>query len=337
MNEKTIDKLVSRLQNHKHTIDELAQLFKVDSDEVRNTINHLSDKGIAIHTQTSHQDKSKELYHINILPNIGNVFYISDKDNNNRRMTFGAISDIHFASKYHLPKTFHETMKRFEQTGITRVYVAGDIVDGTHIYKGHLENIITPSIEGQTDIAAEAFAKHPNLEFWGIAGNHDYSFTQQNGAKPLAILESKVDNFKNLGDLRADVVYHGIKIRLLHGASGRAYARSYPSQTYLRDLFGGSEREDISNMPQILIIGHYHTLYNSKDHGIHIIQATSFQDGDNEYCIRKGLTGPNGGYRISLKYKDGIINEFDTKYIQPSVQKKEKGDMHMKNTRTYNK
>jgi predicted phosphodiesterase/biotin operon repressor len=324
------EKLINRLKNHRHTIPELSKLLKTSESEIEQAIKEL--KNIPLDIRQTNEGLS---YHINLFPELGNVFHISDADNKYRRMDFGAISDLHFASKYHLPKTFHETMDRFEQKGISRVYVAGDIVDGVNIYKGHLENIVAASVDDQLDIAAEAFSKHPKLEFWGISGNHDYSFTQQNGIRPLAILEQKVDNFKNLGDLRADVIYHGIRIRLLHGASGRAYAKSYPSQTYLRDLFGGTEKEDLKNMPHIILLGHYHTLYVGKDHGIHIIQATSFQDGDNEYCIRKGLTGPNGGFHIMLRYKEGIIDEFNTSYIQPKIQIEEKGEQHRKNTKKY--
>ena len=168
-------------------------------------------------------------------------------------------------------------------------------------------------------------------------GNHDFSFTKRVGAKPLAILESKIDNFKNLGDLRADIVYKGIKIRLLHGGSGRAYARSYPSQTYLRDLFGGLEREDLKNTPHMLLLGHYHTMYVGKDHGMFVVQAGSFQDSDNEYCLRKGLTGPNGLYIVNLDYKDGEIQEFQTKFIQPKARAKEKGTTFAKSTVNYEK
>ena len=324
-------KFVSRLQNHRHSIDELCKLFKAEPEEVQEKINSLTNN-VSLDIR---QQNDIITYHINTLPEIGNVFHISDSDKKYRRMDFGAISDLHFASKYHLPKTFDETMNKFKQKGITRVYVAGDIIDGVNIYKGHLENIIATTVDDQTDIAAEALSKHPDLEFWGISGNHDYSFTKQNGVRPLAILERKIDNFKNLGDLRADVVYHGIKIRLVHGGSGRAYAKSYPSQTYLRDLFGGMEKEDLKKLPHIILLGHYHTLYNGKDHGIHIIQPTSFQDSDNEYCIRKGLTGPNGGYHIMFRYKEGVIDEFNTSFIQPKIQISEKGEHHRKNTKKY--
>jgi predicted phosphodiesterase len=214
-------------------------------------------------------------------------------------------------------------MKKFEDMGINRVYVTGDVVDGINVFRGHREYLITDSIEGQTDIAAKSLSQHPKLEFWAISGNHDFSFTKQNGARPLAILEKKIHNFRNLGDLRADIIEDGIKTRLLHGASGRiTYATSYPSQVYLRDLFTGFEREDMSSIPHMLLLGHYHRVYQGQDHGIYILQPGSFQDPDNEYCLRRGLTGPNGAYKVSIVYKSGDIYNFSTEYINPRLHEK---------------
>ena len=329
------NKFVARLLNHQSTVEQLAEKFKKPPEDIRENLAGLQREHIAILAKQS-KGSGNLLYSINIMPEAHNVFFISGKDNKDRTLDFGLASDLHFASVFHLPKSFHEAMSRLEDRGVTRVYVPGDIHDGTKIYKGHEVNLIAHTVEAQTDLAANAFSKHPNLEFWGIAGNHDYSFTQQNGAKPLAILEQKVDNFKNLGDLMADVIYHGIKIRLLHGASGRVYATSYPSQTYLRDYFRGLEKSELKNTPHIILLGHYHTYYQGKDHGAFVLQPGSFQDGDNEYCVRRGLTGPAGAFHIQVRYKNGDIYEFNSTYVQPKASQKEKGSAFSKTTISYN-
>jgi len=336
MNQKTKSRLISNLKNHKMTMNELKEEFKVSEKTMKNYLKELEDQFIEVDVQKKRgRGRQPLLYHINMLPEVGNEYYISEAPKRRSSMRFGFASDLHIASKYHLPKTLRDSLKRLDEEGIKKVYVAGDIVDGLDIYRGHRENIVTTSIEEQTDLAAELFNEFPNMEFWGIAGNHDYSFTKKDGSKPLAIIESKVDNFKNLGDLRADVVFKGMKIRLLHGGSGRTYARSYPTQVYLRDLFGGSEQKDIRDMPDLLLVGHYHTRYHSKDHGIEVIQPGSFQDGDNEYCIRRGLTGPNGLYLVEFDFQDGIIDEIVTRYIQPKTAMSEKGEGFRKTIRNY--
>ena len=327
-------KIISKLKNHRMTIEDLVDDLGIDIPRMEKEIKSMERDHIQMDI-TKKRGSSKTYYHINMNPDVGNVYHISGKTREPKHMKFGASSDWHFSSKYHLKRTWHDAMTRAEDEGYKRIYVAGDLIDGRDIYRGHNENINSPSVEDQTDEVAEAIRKHGNLEFWGIAGNHDFSFTKKTGTKPLAILESKVDNFKNLGDLRADVVYNGVKIRLLHGGAGRTYAISYPSQTYLRDLFRGSEKKEILDMPDMMILGHFHTIYDSKDHGIYILQPGSFQDGDNEYCLRRGLTGPNGMYLVDFDYKNGLIDEFATKYIQPKVRDLEKGQMHAKTSRSY--
>jgi len=334
-NDEFRNKFVARLLNHQSTVEQLAEKFKRPPEVIRKNIDGLKNDHVAVFVKQS-KGSGELLYSINIMPEAHNVFFISGKDDKSRTMDFGSASDIHFASVFHLPKSFYEAMKKLEDRGVTRVYVPGDIHDGTKIYKGHEVNLTAHTVEEQTDLAAVAFSKHPGLEFWGIAGNHDYSFTKQNGAKPLSILEQKVDNFKNLGDLMADVIYHGIKIRLLHGASGRVYATSYPSQTYLRDYFRGLEKSELQNTPHIILLGHYHTLYQGKDHGALVLQSGSFQDGDNEFCVRRGLTGPTGAFHVQLKYKNGDISEFNTTYIQPTAALKEKGSAFAGTTISYN-
>jgi len=335
MMNKLQTQIVQTLKTHKLTIDELCEEFKIEKELMNDHLETLQ-TDYHVDLNAAKGPKQKKLrYHINMLPDVGNVYFISGKDKEHREETKVASSDYHFASKFQLPKTWVDAMKTVEDAGITKVWVAGDLMDGVNIYRGHLENLLVTSVEDQTDMVAEYLSKFPNLEFWGIAGNHDYSYTKQNGTKPLAILEAKVDNFKNLGDLKADVIEHGIRTRLLHGASGRAYARSYPSQTYLRDYFGGSEFKDMQNMPNIILLGHYHTFYVGKDHGIFIVQSTSFQDGDNEYCIRRGLTGPNGLVLMNYKYSDGIIDEFSTKLVQPRIAQKEKGKAFAKTSINY--
>lgn len=216
------------------------------------------------------------------------------------------------------------------------MFHSGDVVDGVGIYKGHQENLVTSSLEKQTDMAAEALGRYNrSLVFHSIAGNHDYSFTQQNGARPLAIIGAKIDNFHNYGDMRADILINDLRIRLLHGAGGRAYALSYPSQTYLRDYFKGLEREELQWIPHFLCVGHFHTKYHAQDHGIQVFQPGSFQDSDNEFCARRGLTGPTGLWVITVRHTGGQIHELETTYIKPKAAAKEKGLAFAKTTRRY--
>lgn len=333
MDEKGKKRLLKILQERRVTFDTLVESLNSTPDETKSLLESAINSGVKVDMKSN--SDGQLMYHVSVLPERGNRFLISEANGKDQNLRFAAGSDFHFASNYHLPKSWHEDMSRLEDRGTTLVLVAGDIVDGRDIYKGHNENVSTTSVDGQTDIAAKAFQKHKGLMFYGIAGNHDFSFTQRDGIKPLALIEAKAPNFKNVGDLRADLTIDGVTIRLLHGAGGRAYARSYPSQTYLRDYFGGASQDEMKHLPQIIVLGHYHTLYNGFDHGIHILQPGSFQDGDNEYCIRRGLTGPTGLFDVSLEHKGSTITEFLPNYLHATSARREKGLRHAAETRNY--
>lgn len=328
--------LLRALRNRRLTLDGIAERLKRKPEQVEAWITQLRDEGVEVIESTPHRSRTVH-FHVNLLPTQGNVYTISKSRMEKTTMRFAASSDWHFASIFHLPRTWRAAMDRVRDEGINTVYVAGDLMDGVGIYRGHLENLVTPSVEHQTDIVAKAMARYPDITFWGIAGNHDYSFTKQNGIRPLALLEAKSDNFKNLGDLKADVIYDGVRVRMLHGAGGRAYATSYPTQTYLRDYFKGLRQDEMMDLPDIMIVGHYHTLYVGHDHGMWILQCGSFQDGDNEYCVRRGLTGPNGLFLVEATVCRGDIQEFQTRYIQPTVARSEKGSAFAKTSRNYSR
>ena len=324
-------RLLALLKERRLSIDELAIAGHVTPKQAEHFVANLSERGARLEIR----GKKEPSYHLNVLPQPGNTYTISGASPDRVDFQVAAASDFHIASIFHLPKSLHECLRRTEDAGIDVLLFAGDLMDGMGIYKGHEENLSHHGAERQTDEVARVLNRYPKIQFLGIAGNHDYSITQKAGIKPLAMVEAKTDNFKNLGDMRADVEIHGIRFRLLHGAGGRNYARSYPSQTYLRDFFGGLERHQFADVPHVMTIGHYHTLYSGKDHGIHILQAGSFQDGDNEYCVRRGLTGPTGLFHLKVSARKGQLEDFCAHYIEPKAARTEKGSAFAKTSKSY--
>ena len=197
------------LKNHKSTIGRLSEQFHITQEEVKSYIWMLREDFENITTIKSNKT-GELLYYLKVLPNANNVYFINGPDKKERVLRFGFVSDMHFSSIFHMSESFHDVMDKLENLGVSKVYVAGDILDGAGMFKGHEETLRQFDVDGQTKIAAEAFAKHPSLEFWGISGNHDISFIKYNKkVNPLEILEMKSDNFKNLGNTSADVICHG--------------------------------------------------------------------------------------------------------------------------------
>ena len=328
------ERVISMLKKDNISSDAIAEELRLDPEFVDYVIDRIRER---IPVRSVRQN-GVERHNINVHPDIGNVYDFGGHDGKRHTWSFAYMGDTHVASIFHLPKTTHAALDRLVDLGVKHVFHSGDVIDGRGIYKGHSENIVSGDIEVQTDMAAELFSRYDGkLRFNAISGNHDFSFTQLTGARPLAIIEAKTNNFKNLGDLRADVLVNDLRIRLLHGAGGRSYAVSYPSQTYLRDYFKGLDREQMTEIPHFLFLGHFHTKYHSKDHGIEVFQPGSFQDGDNEYCVRRGLTGPAGLWHLEVTHTGAVIEELKATYIQPVQARKEKGSAFASMSKSYSR
>ena len=307
---------VDCLKNHKSTIGRLSEQFHITQEEVKSYIWMLREDFENITTIKSNKT-GELLYYLKVLPNANNVYFINGPDKKERVLRFGFVSDMHFSSIFHMSESFHDVMDKLENLGVSKVYVAGDILDGAGMFKGHEETLRQFDVDGQTKIAAEAFAKHPSLEFWGISGNHDISFIKYNKkVNPLEILEMKSDNFKNLGNTSADVICHGIRIRLRHGDVTREHTTSNSEVSYSNHHSRRQYRKHTNKPPHILLQGHYHTFFQGVDNGTIVLQPGSFRDTSIEYSVSHELTTV-GAFYVELRCSSGAIKEWHTAYIQP--------------------
>jgi len=294
-------KFLSHLMNHKSTMEQLSNKFGKHPDEILECIKVLRGEGTAV-AATRLRSSQEVAYYMNLVPDAYNIYRISGQDSKDRYMDFGFVSYPDISGEFSSSGPFHRTMSRLEDQGISRVYVAGGVLEGADIHRNRYENSIPWSVEEQTERAAEAFQRHPGLEFWGISGGRDRSFRREEMVEPLAMLEKKADNFRNLGDLRAEIIYHGIKIRLLRGD-----ATSHPAEIYVHDYVQGIEQHALVDEPHVLLLG------RSRDRQCVI----SFQPGGfREHFARQGMAG---AFYVQMRYQDALIREFSISYIHPET------------------
>ncbi len=314
--------LTSILKTNTQTAEQLADRLGITTEEVGFCIGLLRGSGVDVES-IKPEDGSEASYFIKVVTADGKaegkVHFISGPDGKERTLRIGFASDFHFGSAFHLSRSFHEVMSELERLKINPVYVAGDIVDGIGIYNGQEFDLLKTDVEGQIDIAAAALARHPRLEFWGIGGNHDVSF-EKGRVNPLAMLEEKVDNFKNLGDISADVISHGITIRLLHGGRKRAatYVPDYPGQELagLVDPLHEAGCDGI-RVPHLLLLGHYHALYYGEDRGVYVMQPGCFMGSGKRSVGQSSANPPVGAFIVQLCYSNAEINGMNATYIMP--------------------
>jgi predicted phosphodiesterase len=310
-------KVVSYLKNHRSTLEDLSEKFQMKPGEVREYMNMLHKEDVNVTSMRSRGGTT--LYHVSQLPAVCNVFNIEpDKVG---VLSFGFASDLHSSSKFYLQNSFHNVMDKLEGRGVSRVYIAGDILEGTHVYNGQETLLQRHSVEDQTDFAADEFAKHPRLNFSGISGNHEIISAKHEKTNALAILQEKADNFKYLGDMIAKVVCDCVQFIMIHG--NRAYASLYPSHAILKDYFYGLTKKEMArNAPDLMLLGHFHTLYQGIDRGVLVLQPGSFLVNSNERRDERLHTTAVGAWHVEIEYSNPTtrnpqINRVQTTYIRP--------------------
>jgi len=298
-------KVIKLLRDFKLSAKELASRTGASHGSVKRVLDCLQDQHYAI---TSDGKGVSRKFYLQGGNDQDNRIVLSKAHTDLRNYRLGVGSDVHVGSISHLGHGWRRWCDSLAEEGITEVFLCGDMVDGYKVYPGHLNNLREWSVEGQTDLAAEGMRPYEGvLEFRSISGNHDYSYTKASGVKPLDMIAAKCDNFKNDGDFKADWIIGGAKFRGIHGAGGRAYSFSYSAEVYLRNVIDGSS--DLSEIPDSVWIGHYHKSGWFQKAGVHVLYPGNFQ-GQNEYLVRKGLSGPHGGFIVDMDIQNGDIKKF---------------------------
>jgi hypothetical protein len=231
------------------------------------------------------------------------------------------LSDIHTGSTQFDERGLRDILNRGREEGFTQAHISGDLHDGTHIYRGHARNLRYHTSTEQADYLAEILKDYP--EYWFIAstGNHDVSFVHEGGTNPIALLQDRVPNVTFLNSFAADLIIGGVAKRMVHIDGGRAYARSYPAQTYIRNLFAsGGEHVWVQGNKyrlRFLQVGHLHFDVAFSEAGVKVTHPGNFQF-PNDYTVRRGLVGPQGARFTTVTVDhDGRIVDYTSKFAEP--------------------
>jgi predicted phosphodiesterase/biotin operon repressor len=301
-------KILKLLKQQKHTKAELAELLNVSQRDVHRTLKALEGKGVDISTRRMPQ-KGK-VYWLSSPQDTQQYIVLSPASTEKQTHTFVVSSDWHCGSMYYDGDGLEACVNKCIEDGAEFGLHAGDIHDGYRVYRDQLSNLLEWTVEGQTDISAKSI-ENMGLHWYGIGGNHDYSYTRQAGIRPSKLLEHKTDFWHDLGDYAATIVVGGVEIQLVHGSGGSAYAVSYPAQKYLRNLAEG----DIDSLAEILILGHFHTNLVFEIYKCVVIHPGNFLKS-HDFTMRKGLRGPRGLYKVSMTTQYGKLLTYDVDFIK---------------------
>jgi predicted phosphodiesterase len=229
--------------------------------------------------------------------------YFSSMTDNKGWVKYGVVADTHICSIHERLDLLVELYDIFEEEGVTAVFHGGDVTSGNGtVYKGQFQELKIFGAENQKNYVCSVYPEKNFPTYW-IAGNHDEDLYKTAGVDILANISREREDLIYAGKLGAYLISDGLSVYIHHGEGGIPYSRDFKSQK----LIDGLEK-----LPQIAVIGHWHTFaYLPCYKGVTVVLPGCLE-GQSSYLKRKGHTPDLGGAIISVK----IVDKDGRKYIE---------------------
>lgn len=308
------EKLAKLLITGQYNVEELEEIG-VSLDQIL----ELKNLGYRVLNQQTAKGKT---YYITTSSETASVF-ISGKSLEMQIVRYVELSDLHFGSRQHYIEGMRFLLDFACELGFKEAHISGDICDGFKVYPGHQNNLLYFKAEDQADFAAAVLGDYP-IHYYAITGNHDYSYEKLGGVNPLKMIETEINTsrkgatFSFLDSFSADLIICGVAKRMVHLDGGRTYSKSYPAQTYLRNLVsaqGLDVRVRGNKYPlRLLQGGHFHSFMTMEDSKMQVTTSGNFQL-PNPYTERRGLIGAQGARFTTVYILNGEIVHFNTAVV----------------------
>lgn len=200
----------------------------------------------------------------------------------------GLVADTHLGSTKQQLTLLHKAYEIFAEENVAMVLHAGDISDGDGmVYTGQRFEMFLHGADNHIKYVVENYPK-ADFPTKFITGNHDESFYKSAGTDIGKAVSDKRKDLEYLGLYGAYINIGNLRIYLMHGSGGGAYAQSYKCQK-ICEKFKSGERK-----PHILVLGHYHNANILPSYrNIYAIQMPSMQ-GQTPFAVKKGLASEMG-------------------------------------------
>lgn len=218
---------------------------------------------------------------------------------NIREFKLGIIADTHLCDKACALDELHDFYEYCSESGVQDIINAGDVVAGIRVYRGQEFDLVAHGFKDQLDYAVKYYPKIDGITTHVVSGNHDMSFKVRAGVNFVEALSKEREDVKWIGDYDADIVVNGVRIKAGHGDHGTPYSVSYRLQKRLEKMG--------TPLPQIYILGHYHTALTMMYQNVHAYLPGCWQK-PNDFSIRKGLPNMIGGYIAHIKVENDENN-----------------------------
>ena len=221
----------------------------------------------------------------------------------------GLIADTHLGSTKQQITLLYRAYELFAEEKVIMVLHAGDIGDGDGtVYRGHRYEMF---LHGFDNIVQYVVDNYPKAKFPTkfIDGNHDESFQKSAGASFGEAVSKKRPDLEFLGLYGAYIHIGKLRIYLMHGDGGGAYAQSYKCQKICEKFPSGDKK------PHILVLGHYHNSNILPSYrNIYAIQMPAMQN-QTPFARRKALAVELGVVILEITPDQKGVGTIQTNYV----------------------
>ena len=306
------EKLIAALKKENLTYEDIAKIFGVPLQVVKNTIALLQDKKVLL-------EEGPDGLYIKEFPNQGGEHKLNPEMWDGDRLRFGYVSDNHLGSNFAREDVLHLAYDTFAREGIPLVFHTGNMIEGEARFNKNELNIT--GLGRQASYAASNYPYRPGIQTKFItADDHEGWYTQREGinmGEYIQMLREQMgmNDFEHLGYVEADINLNAGKfenpcwLRLFHPGGGTAYAISYAPQKIVESYQPGEK-------PHILFIGHYHKGMYMLIRGVHTFQTMC--TCDQSIYMRKNKIEAVVGYGfVEIRINnEGVLSRVDPAFFQ---------------------
>ena len=304
------DKIKKRIKNCGRTVEELANAFAVEEEDIRNAVDNMRNNHLIVNNLDGNLRLGK-----NISPSvshINNSMFVGEKE-----IVLGVISDTHIASVFDRIDDCELLYDRFVDAGVNTVMHCGNFIHGVTPTHG-LSDIYIYDIQSQIEHFCKVYPKRDGIVTNIISGNcHEGTIVTRESIDIVKLFNNTAkgcgrDDLVCIGYIQADMVFvrdgGSSTIRLLHASGGSAQAVSGYAQKY-------ADRLPEGDRPEIVLIGHIHKMLSMYHRGMFLHQAGCVCDIDT-FSKKMMLYNDIGGTILRLKQGiDGSFNSISTEWI----------------------
>jgi hypothetical protein len=225
---------------------------------------------------------------------------------------FGAMGDLHAASKYTRWEVREDLMNRAVDAGAQCIFDTGNWIDGEKPFNRYDLEVV--GLDAQVKLLAKKYPRVKVPTFAITGDDHEGWYIKSEGIDVgrycESIMRDEGHNWTNLGYMEADIVLRNANsgavatLRVVHPGGGTGYALSYRPQKIIESYEGGEK-------PSVVLFGHYHKLDCNNIRNVWSVQTGCAQD-QTPFMRKKSLEAHVGGAIIQMEQdpKTGAIIGF---------------------------